>query len=227
MEIRFVRPWSVFVLGAVTSSILAEEPKVDADLPQPFDGAVAQEMLANSPFTRPLNLSHSLRLTGIAYVEGHPVGTFLNKETKESFILSEAPNAMGWRLAETTPGTALERTHVKIFVLGELVTVGYGDEQIDPGPTKRGSVMARSEKSGRSGGYGPPGGGKDPKVMSEKGREKIMEVLAKKHPDYSQEQLAALAQKIGSKSQGAEPRDPGQMGTKSSRSSRSRSSRGQ
>src|SRR5438067_2190625 len=96
--------WSAFILAATRSFILAEDPNlVDADLPQPFDGAAAQEILSNSPFTRPLNLAHSLRLTGIAYVEGHPVGTFLNKETKESFILSEEPNAQGWRLAETNP----------------------------------------------------------------------------------------------------------------------------
>jgi hypothetical protein len=63
----------------------------DPDLPQPIDSAAAQEILANSPFTRSLDLSHTLQLTGIAYVEGHPMATFFNRETKRSFVLSDEP----------------------------------------------------------------------------------------------------------------------------------------
>jgi len=197
---------------------LPANPHNDPDLPQPFDIAAAEEILANSPFTRPLNLAHSLQLTGIAYVGGHPVATFFNKETKGSFVLSEEPNALGWRLAETNPRGAIQRTQVKILVMGELVTVAFGDEQINPGPSRRGMAMARSERTHPSGGNSPADSGR----TSDKLREKIMESLAKKHPEYSQQQLEAIAQKFASKIPATDQRDPGNGSTRSSKSSKSR-----
>src|SRR3954468_11535189 len=77
------------------------------DLPQPVSPDELTALVTSSPFTRSLNLSDSLVLTGIAYIEGKPVATILNKATKENFVVSQEPNAQGWRLAETNATTQL------------------------------------------------------------------------------------------------------------------------
>ena len=77
------------------------------------------------------------------------MATILNKETKENFVVSEVPNAQGWRLAETNPTTKLNRTQAKIMIGAEVVTVRYSDEQLSP-------------ESMKKGGYKPGGGGGPP-----------------------------------------------------------------
>jgi hypothetical protein len=105
--------------------------KIDPDLPQPINMAVAGRLIENPPFTRALNLSDSLVLTGIAYIDGKPVATILNKSTKESFVVSDEPNAQGWKLAEASASNTLTRTQAKILVGNEIVTVRYSTEPVD------------------------------------------------------------------------------------------------
>src|SRR5207244_4223980 len=73
-------------------------PAVDPDVPAPFDAAVATSLLEHPPFTRALNLSESLLLTGVAYVDGKPVATIKDVKTNQSYLVSEEPNSQGWRL---------------------------------------------------------------------------------------------------------------------------------
>jgi hypothetical protein len=174
----------------------------DADLPQPVNEAAAQEILANSPFTRSLDLSHTLQLTGIAFVEGHPMATFFNRETKRSFVLSDEPDESGWRLLETHPSTEFARTMVKIQAMNEQVTVAFSEEQIDPGPSRKGTTVDRVEKTHSSGKHHLVEGGKP----SAKSPEMLMEVYARKHPDATQEQLDAMVQKSLAKAQNADQR---------------------
>jgi len=183
---------------------MAEPPQApgDPDLPQPIDSAAAQEILTNSPFTRSLDLSHTLQLTGIAYVEGHPMATFFNRQTKQSFVLSDEPDQAGWRLLEALPSTEFAQSTVKIQVMNELVTVGFEDRQIDPAASKKGTIVARAEKSRPSEKHSLAEGGKS----SGKSAEKLMEVYARKHPEASQEQLDAMVQKSMAKAQNAEQR---------------------
>lgn len=122
---------------------------VDPDLPQPFDAIVTEPLLSASPFTRSLNLSDSLVLTGIAYIEGKPIVTVLNKATKESYVISEEPNVQGWKLAETSATVALNKTQAKIMVGSEIVTVRYSEEQLTPESMKKGGF-----KPGQGGGGG-------------------------------------------------------------------------
>lgn len=104
----------------------------DPDLPQPLDLTVAQPLLASSPFTRAINLSDSITLTGIAYVQGQPVATLTDKRTKENILVSRVPNSRGWSLADAIPSTELRFTSVRILVGPELVTIRYGDAQLAP-----------------------------------------------------------------------------------------------
>ena len=86
----------------------------------------------SSPFTRAINLSDSITLTGIAYVRGKPVATLTDKRTKENFLVSHEPNSRGWTLTEAVPSPELRHTSVKIMVGPEIVTIHYGDAQLAP-----------------------------------------------------------------------------------------------
>jgi hypothetical protein len=179
----------------------------DADLPQPFEQGAAQDLLANSPFTRSLNISDSLRLTGIAYVDGHPVATFLNKTTRESFVVSEEPNSQGMKLAETSASTELRRTQVKLMVGGETVVVRYSDEQLDPKSKHPGGPADASFAGGSSSNpqhvktssYLGENGRELYASLSDKSREKFKEIIRgrfESHPEYTEDQRAAYAQKV-------------------------------
>ncbi|WP_075090487.1 hypothetical protein [Verrucomicrobium spinosum] len=55
------------VLGLAPALVMAaDQPATDPDLPKSFDPSVADGLLAAPPFTRSLDLSDSLVLTGIA-----------------------------------------------------------------------------------------------------------------------------------------------------------------
>lgn len=123
----------------------------DPDLPQRIDPTEIAPLVASSPFTRSLNLSDSLVLTGIAYIEGKPVVTIMNKETKESHVVGELPNAQGWKLAETSATVKLDRTQAKLMIGTEIVTVRYSEEQLTPENMKKGGYRPGGS-DGRSGG---------------------------------------------------------------------------
>ncbi len=146
-------PAIIFALTVAASAADKKKIVSDPDLPQPFDSAVAQPLLDSSPFTRELNLSDSLTLTGIAYIQGKPVATIFDKAKKTSYVVSEEPNAQGWKLAEANAAVAINRSIAKILVGNELVTVRYGTEQTSPEDAKK------SRGSDRGGPPGGPGGG--------------------------------------------------------------------
>lgn len=181
---------------------------VDKDLPQPFDPKEAETLLAHSPFTRALNLSDSLVLTGIAYLEGKPVATVLDRATKESHVVSEVPNAQGWKLAEIHASTVLNRTEIKLMVGGETIAVRYSDDQLLPKNTRPGGGFR-----GPGGPGGPPGSdgqrfrtssllgdnGRDRYMaLSDAARDKFREMVRVKReaqPNASTEELSAFAKK--------------------------------
>lgn len=141
MKIRFSLRRTAVLRLAVSSLLLAPvviaadaktAKPADPDLPQPIDVNVVQPLLESSPFTRAINLSESIALTGIAYVQGKPVATLTDKRTKENIIVSQEPNARGWTLAAAVPSAELKLTSVKIMVGGEIVTIRYGDAQLAP-----------------------------------------------------------------------------------------------
>ncbi len=199
---------------AAALSVRAGENVPDSDLPQPFDLNGAQSLLESSPFTRSLNLSDSLTLTGIAYVEGKPVATLLNRSTKESFIVSEEPNALGWKLTTATPDPELRHTQVRIMVGPEIVTVRYGDEQLSPEHARRSSAPSVSSNapsmaySGRTSYKSSSYLGENSReryyALSEKARESFKESMHKlidKHPEFTHEQRSVYAEKYYARAQ--------------------------
>ena len=139
---------------AAAGQARAETPPADPDLPQPLDLSVAAPLIEKPPFTRSLNLSEKLQLTGIAYVEGKPVATLMDRETKQNYLVSEEPNSQGWKLAKTNASTALKASSVQLQVGTETVTIHYGDAQLTPtsaGGRSGPSVWPREEEVMRIG----------------------------------------------------------------------------
>ncbi len=174
-------------------------------------------LITHSPFTRTVNLAETLRLTGIAYVEGRPVATFLNKETKQSVTVSSEPNAQGWVLTDASRSSELRDSEVTLQVGEEEVTLHFGDEQLSPGAARKGVPTTHLASIGKS---APHRGddarssgeekvrassylGEDGKALyaslSSDARSKFKDLVKariEKQPDMTQEQRAAYAQKI-------------------------------
>lgn len=127
-------PSLLAILAATVTALAAQEavPVADPDLPQPLDLSVAAPLIEKPPFTRALDLSEKLQLTGIAYVDGRPVATLVDRDTKQNYLVSSQPNAMGWTLAGANASSEPRLTSVKLQVGTEVVTIHYSDTQLAP-----------------------------------------------------------------------------------------------
>lgn len=169
--------------------VLAAEP--DPDLPQPFDPNSLSPVVTASPFTRMVNMSDNLVLTGIAYIDGKPVATVFNKESKQSFIVGAEPNFQGWTLQEAQPAPDITRSQARISIGGEVVSVRYGSVSAKDmqGERKSDRSERRSERGDRSEGFRGSSRGpseedrKKYESLSEKAREKFRDTLREKFRD--------------------------------------------
>ena len=122
------------LLSSLTATVLQAQRPVpaDPDLPQPLDYSVAAPLIERSPFTRTIDLAEKLQLTGVAYMDGKPVATLVDRDTKQNYLVSEVPNALGWKLAGTSPSSQPRLTSVQLQVGAEVVTIRYSDAQLTP-----------------------------------------------------------------------------------------------
>jgi hypothetical protein len=159
--------------------------------------------MKNSPFTRSLNLSDSLILTGVAKMGGKPVATLMNRKTKETYVISETPNAQGWKMVGISSGTDLEKVTAKIALAGgEVVTVRFDESQLKPGEAKPAAGPGGDQRGGdRDGNRRRYSGGLPPEVMTklrsltEEQRGKMREYMTKayqKKPNMSSDERRAL-----------------------------------
>lgn len=177
----------------LTAALVAGAQEADPDLPQPFDPKSVAPVLENSPFSRMVNLSDNLVLTGIAYVDGKPVATVFNKETKVSSVVGSEPNFQGWTLQEAMPAPDVKLSQARIRIGGEVVSVRYASVSAED---LRGERRRDGERSDR----GPPAGGEGDRFrgpsrgpseedrkryesLSEKSREKFREMMRSKFSD--------------------------------------------
>ncbi len=181
---------------------------VDPDLPQPVDFSFADDLLTHSPFTRAVNLQESLQLTGVAYVDGHPVATVLNTVTKQRFVVSEEPNALGWKLVTASAGADLHLTQVEMKVGDEIIAMHYQGQQISPVGGVNGSssrLAGSGKKDGdkiRTSSFLGENGKEMYSSLSPEGRDKLKELLrarVEKHPELTPEQNADYARKVFAK----------------------------
>jgi hypothetical protein len=165
---RMVNP---VVVGDSSDSPAGSSMGAD-DLPRAIGGADFREFMENSPFTRALNLSDSLILTGVARMDGKTVATLMNMETKETYVISDVPNPQGWKMVEITGKGDLETVTAKISVAGgEVVTVRFDENRIKPGEAR--------PASGTGSGSVRPGGGSSSGETDEERRKRYAEIREK------------------------------------------------
>ena len=124
----------------------------DADLPQPLTTGHFQELKANSPFTRALNLEEKLRLTGIAHVDGKPVATVLDRETRKTHVITEIPNPQGWKLVgvASSGSSGLSAVSASISIGGEVITVHYDETPAESAAGSEQQQAATARDKGHS-----------------------------------------------------------------------------
>lgn len=180
----------LYLAASILAVPFATAQESDPDLPQPFDATALDPVLASSPFTRSVNLSDSLVLTGVAYVEGKAIATLFDKEKGQSLVVTEEPNVQGWTLTEAIPTSNLTRAQAKVQIGGEVVTIRYSNEDLvsksdserrgPPPGGDRGGDGDRFRKSGR----GPSEEDrKRYESLSENAREKFRNVMREKFTD--------------------------------------------
>jgi hypothetical protein len=121
----------------------------------------------SSPFLRSLDLSQSLILTGFARIEGDLYATLLDRETKETHVVSKAANPQGWRMvAVAGDQNDLETVTAQIAMAsGEVFAVRFDEQQWKPGEAKPGG--------GQGGPASPPQRGPDGRPVYANFREGI------------------------------------------------------
>jgi hypothetical protein len=180
------------------------EEGVSTGLPSAVADDDFSALKGQSPFLRSVNLSDSLILTGLALVNDEQVATLMNKDTKETFVVSSKLNSQGWKMVELKADADLEKVAAKVAIEGgEVVTVRYSDWQLKPGesrpgagPTVEGAPGGGEGRRGFGDGRRGPPGGPSPEFrekmsqLSEEQRGKMFEKMSElreKHPDMSWE----------------------------------------
>lgn len=208
-------PAALALAFAFSSPLAAEDRSVSV-----APASVAPEdfgpLRTQSPFLRSVNLSDSLILTGFAEVEDERVATIMNKETKETYVVSSKINSQGWRMVELKTDEDLEKVAAKVAVEGgEVVTIRYADWKAKPGESKPAAGPSTEPNGGptaimaaRRPGFGGPGGpegrrmgGPPPEVrekmekLSEDQRQQLfdrMRELREKNPEMSWEERGRM-----------------------------------
>lgn len=197
---------AILLCSIVLVSASAQEMGV-AFIPEEVGDSDFGALQEQSPFTRAINLSDSLILTGVALVDDERVATLLNKETKETFVVSSQLNSQGWKMVELKEDSDLEKVAAKVSVNGgEVVTVRYAEWQLKPGESKPGAGPgggageSRDRDGGRRRGFGPPPEFREKmEKLSEDQRQKLfkkMGALREKNPEMPREERGQIMMKM-------------------------------
>lgn len=112
------------------SSLLSDLHSADHAIPEPVSERHFQALLEHSPFTRSLNLSDTLVLTGFAELNGELFVTVIDTTDGRTMAISESPNLLGWKLVEFERPEDLEVAKASVaFEGGETVRVYYDKER--------------------------------------------------------------------------------------------------
>ena len=115
-------------LGSLISTATAEE------LPEPVNEADFKALSELSPFSRPLDLSETLSLTGFAQIGKESLVTLRDSQSKKSHLVSADTNDEGWKLVEVSSNGdySSEDTFANIAVPGgEVVELRFDAERLD------------------------------------------------------------------------------------------------
>ena len=136
---NFVR--ATFAILIVFSLLIASRTRsVSAEFPglQSVTWETFEDLLESSPFTRPLNLSGALVLTGVAEVNGSPVATIIDTQNGASIAVTTTPDEHGWKLIDFSEGDDIE---IGVATLatdgGDEIKVYYDEDRIREAIKKR------------------------------------------------------------------------------------------
>lgn len=219
--------------------LAGDQLPMDADLPQPFefDPQLLTEMRTHSPFNRFVSVEDTIRLTGVAYVNGKPMATLLNKDTKQRFVISDEPNPMGWRLTEATLSDEPNKTEVHVAMGADEVVLHYSEIQPPTNDAKsdKNAAAIAGKKTSTTHSRSSSGsavdvasllGAKGKELingLSPSGRDKlaiILQASMAKHPERSVDENAAIAQKSYAKIVASEAKAQAGGSSKSPRSTK-------
>ncbi|SKA88316.1 hypothetical protein SAMN02745166_01399 [Prosthecobacter debontii] len=225
MKIRVVCLCLALVgLDCLSSPCFGQE--TDPDLPQPLEANFADALVAESPFTRYVSLEDTLQLTGVAYVGGRPVATVFNTKTKESILVFEEPNELGWHLTGIAAGTDLANTQIEMMVGPETITMHYHGQSMNPEGGKEGKTRLAGSDGKKPKKYSSLLGenGKEMYAsLSSDARNKFRDVLKshmEKRPDESAQDRASFAQKVFAKIKESDRGSSSSSGTKAPKTSK-------
>lgn len=108
--------------------------KEDGVLPAPVSEEDYGALKTSSPFLRSLDLSQTLKLTGVARIEGQLYATLVDRESKKTHLVSQAANPEGWRMV-AVGGDQADLTTVTAEIAmasGEVFAVRYDEQQLSP-----------------------------------------------------------------------------------------------
>lgn len=127
----------------------SSSPPVSPEGTAPATDEDFSALKTSSPFLRSLDLSESLILTGIARIKGDVFATLLDRETRETHVVSPSANTLGWRMVGIAGNQSdLGTVTAQISVAGgEVFSVRFDENQLKPGESRPG---------------GGPGGGSGP-----------------------------------------------------------------
>lgn len=180
-------------------------PLSATELPQPVGEDDFKELSALSPFSRPLDPSETLSLTGFARIGKDSLVTLRDSESKKSHLVSGDTNDEGWKLVEMSSDGdyGSENTFANIAVPGgEIVELRFDAERLD-------SEHMRNRAGGKN--SGPPRDNRLPPTKEEKEKwgkyikermSKLSETQRKEIGRIMGEKMKAMGQKMSDRQKG-------------------------
>ncbi|MEM1443520.1 MAG: hypothetical protein AAGF67_14335, partial [Verrucomicrobiota bacterium] len=121
----------VAALCFLSPSSLHSSNEEDFGLPGPVADTQFDSLKARSPFTRVLNLSETLQLTGLAVIDGEEVATIEDRSQGKRFTISGEANEDGWKMVSAESCEDIDRVKITITsIRGELVTLQYDKKRL-------------------------------------------------------------------------------------------------
>lgn len=196
---RLIRSFICLACVCFVSSLQA------AELPTPVGEEDFKALSELSPFSRPLDLSETLSLTGFARIGEKSVITLRDSESKKSHLVSGDINDEGWKLVEMSSDGdyGSENTFANIAIAGgEIVNLRFDAERLD-------SEHMRHRAGGKN--SGPPRDNRLPPTKEEKEKwgkyikermSKLSETQRKEIGRIMGEKMKAVGQKMSDRQKG-------------------------
>jgi len=124
--------------GAVAQEFVSAETSA---IPAPVTAEDFAALKTSSPFLRCLDLSQTLKLTGVARIEGQLYATLVDRDSKKTHLVTQAANPEGWRMVAVA-GNQADLTTVTAEIAmasGEVFAVRYDETQLHPPESRPGT----------------------------------------------------------------------------------------